>query len=148
MYTYYTPFSSLQGTSLSSGMVVPTLPVIGAVPFIGLFQTLEWLALLLMLAQQWCPQSSVLRGYRRTSILLFRMKGNICSSKNSEQANSCHTYVCKGCIPVCRKAAVCTGNILSSVQDAQNLECKWQSNEEFHGFLDRKVENNLILFTS
>ena len=93
MYTYYTPFSSLRDRSLSSSMVVPTLPVIGAVPFIGLFQTLEWLALLLMLAQQWCPQSSVLRGYRRTSILIFRMTGNICSSKNSEQANSCHTYV-------------------------------------------------------
>ena len=101
-------------------MVVPTLPVIGAVPFIGLFQTLEWLALLLMLAQQWCPQSSGATG--GLVFFLFRMKGNICSSKNSEQANSCHTYVCKGCIPVCGKAAVCTGNIPSSVQDAQNLE--------------------------
>ena len=33
----------------ANGMMVPTLPVIGAVPFIGLFQTLEWLALLLVL---------------------------------------------------------------------------------------------------
>ena len=101
-------------------MAVPALPVIGSVPSVELFQTLEWLALVRSCVGITCSSSGVLR-----SASTFTA-GNCMQEQQDPKAASAQQLpqIREDCVPVHGKVAVCV-HIPSSVQDAQNSQWLW-----------------------
>ena len=121
-------------------MALPTLPVIGVVPSIVLFQTLELLALgvvwALLLA---ALVSSVVLGIR-----LAEYRKN--KSPKQRQPNSCRRCMNSLFLLVGRRLCVYTFPALFKMHKTRSG--RGRQTREFMVFLDRKVENSLILVTA
>ena len=121
-------------------MALPTLPVIGEVPSIGFFQRLEWLALLmpvLAFLVATIVSSGVLIGLR-----LY--KDN--KSPKQRQPNSCRRCMNSLFLFVGRRLCVYTFPALFKMHKTHSGYGK--PTRSFMVFLDRKVENSLILVTA
>ena len=122
--------------SSSSSMALPTLPVIGVVPSIVLFQTLEWLALGVL----WVI---LLAAVVSLGVLLRLVVNKNNKSPKQRQPNSCRRYVKTVFLFVGKRLCVYTFPALFKMHKTRSGYGK--PTRSFMVFLDRKVENSLIL---
>ena len=123
-------------------MAVPTLPVSGSVPSVGLFQTLEWLALVVVLAL-------LVAAVVSSGVLVFLLLEIACKNNRTpkqHQPNSCRRCMKTAVLFIGKRLCVYTFPALFKMHKTHSGYGK--PTRSFMVFLDRKVGNSLILVTA
>ena len=137
--------------SSSRSMVVPTLPVFNVQPPLLFFHALQWLAISLVYVLLLVAGVSLAVTPLTQLVLLVlwccdKCKKCRCSTTRQCQQGRCHRYVKKKLLFVGRRLCVLTFPALFKKHKTHTG--RGNQMREFMVFLDRRVENDLVIVTS
>ena len=129
-------------------MVVPTLPVFNVQPPLSFFQALQWLAISLVYVLLLVAGVSLAVTPLTQLVLLCHKKCKKCRCSTTRwcQPSRCHRYVKKKLLFVGRRLCVLTFPVLFKKHKTHTG--RGNQMREFMVFLNRKVENNLVIVPS